>query len=324
MKRALIIMLVALVAMTTVFAQGLEETSASFPDPERTITIIVPQGAGGGTDTFARKLAAKMTEMSGQNFIVENITGNSTGTGTNDVINSEPDGYKMLMYGTYTIVGTSVGATDGAAGLDFIAGLTLEPFVIGVKADSQWNTLQDLIDYAKANPGQVTIGNAGATGTTAVVACGLNVACGNCFNVIPANGGAELQTWVMGGHCQVGIFSQTEIVDGIKPLAFLGETRSLNKNLADVPTIVEAGYGDLTIPYGCFRGLAVPKGTPDEAKNWLANVVEKAFYSDDFQSFMAEKGYLQTFSTLADTDAYNAQLMQDLQPALEAAGLIKK
>ena len=57
-KRALIIMLVALVATTTVFAQGLEETSASFPDPERTITIIVPQGAGGGTDTFARTLAA--------------------------------------------------------------------------------------------------------------------------------------------------------------------------------------------------------------------------------------------------------------------------
>ena len=106
MKRALAIMLVALIAATTVFAQGLQEGNSSFPDPERTITIIVPQGAGGGTDTFARALAAKMTEVSGQNFIVENITGNSTGTGTNDVINSEPDGYKMLMYGTYTIVGT--------------------------------------------------------------------------------------------------------------------------------------------------------------------------------------------------------------------------
>ena len=128
----------------------------------------------------------------------------------------------------------------------------------------------------------------------------------------------------MGGHCQVGIFSQTEIVSGIKPLAFLGETRSLNENLGDVPTIVEAGYGDLTIPYGCFRGLAVPKGTPDEAKNWLADTVKKAFYSDEFQSFMAKKGYLQTFSTLADTDAYNEQLMADLQPALKAAGLVKK
>ncbi len=324
MKRALVIMLVAFIAMTTVFAQGLQEGTSSFPDPERTITIIVPQGAGGGTDTFARTLAAKMTEVSGQNFIVENITGNSTGTGTNDVINSEPDGYKMLMYGTYTIVGTAVGATEGSTGLDFIAGLTLEPFVIGVKSDSQWNSLSELIEYAQANPGQVTIGNAGATGTTAVVACGLNVACGNCFNVIPANGGAELQTLVMGGHCQVGIFSQTEIVDGIKPLAFLGETRSLNANLTNVPTIVEAGYGDLTIPYGCFRGLAVPKGTPDNVKEWLADVVKKAFYTEEFQSFLASKGYLQTFSTLADTDAYNAQLVVDLQPALEAAGLLKK
>lgn len=322
MKRILAIALIALIAMTSVFANGSAE-DASFPDPEKTITIIVPQGAGGGTDTFARTLADKMQQISGQNFIVENITGNSTGTGTNDVINSPADGYKMLMYGTYTIVGTTVGATDGWAGLDFVAGLTLEPFVIGVKADSQFNTFADLINYAKANPGKITIGNAGATGTTAVVACGLNVACGNCFNVIPANGGAELQTWVMGGHCEVGVFSQSEIVDGIKPLCFLGDTRSVVDALKNVPTIGECGFGDLTIPYGCFRGLAVPKGTPDDVKAWLADVTTKAFYDAEFQKFLTTKGYLQTFNTLKETDLYNAQLVVDLLPALAAAGLIK-
>ena len=162
-----------------------------------------------------------------------------------------------------------------------------------------------------------------ATGTTAVVACGLNVACGNCFNVIPANGGAELQTWVMGGHCEVGVFSQSEIVDGIKPLCFLGETRSVVDALKNVPTIGECGYGDLTIPYGCFRGLAVPKGTPDNVKAWLADTVTKAFYDADFQAFLTKKGYLQTFNTLKDTDAYNQKLVVDLLPALAAAGLIK-
>ena len=322
MKRLSIMALIAIIAVSAVFAQGVEEV-ASFPDPEKTITIIVPQGAGGGTDTFARKLAEKMTSVSGQNFIVENITGNSTGTGTNDVINSEPDGYKMLMFGTYTIVGTAVGATDGQAGLDFVDGLTLEPFVIGVKANSQFNTLDDLISYAKKNPGKITIGNAGATGTTAVVACGLNVACGNCFNVIPANGGAELQSWVMGGHCEVGVFSQSEIVDGIKPLCFLGQSRSVVAALKDVPTIAECGYGDLNIPYGCFRGLAVPKGTPAEAKEWLAKTVHDAFFSEDFQSFLVTKGYLQTYTELAETDTYVAKLLIDLLPALNAAGLIK-
>jgi len=229
----------------------------------------------------------------------------------------------MLMFGTYTIVGTAVGATDGQAGLDFIDGLTLEPFVIGIKTGSKFKTLKDVIEYAKANPGKLTIGNAGATGTTAVVACGLNVACGNCFNVIPANGGAELKTWVMGGHCDVGIFSQSEIVDGITPICFLGESRSVVKALANVPTIAECGYGDLNIPYGCFRGLAVPKNTPAEAKEWLAKTVNEAFFSESFQNFLVTKGYLQTYSELSATDTYVAKLLIDLLPALSAAGLIK-
>ena len=192
MKRKAIVAAALAAAMTATLITGCGKSKeAAFPDPEKTITLIVPQGAGGGTDTQARQLVEAMKEVSGNNnIIVENVTGGSTGTGTNQVIDSEADGYTLLMYGTYVICGTMTGYTDGFKELDFITGLSMEPFVLAVNADSPYQTLDDLIQAAKADSGKVTLGNAGATATTGVVAYGLNNALESPFNVVSFNGGA--------------------------------------------------------------------------------------------------------------------------------------
>lgn len=295
------------------------------PDPEKTITLIVPQGAGGGTDTQARQLVEAMKEVSGfQNIIVENVTGGSTGIGTNQVIDSEADGYTLLMYGTYVICGTMTGYTDGFKGLDFIAGLSLEPFMIAVKADSEYQTLDDVIQAAKADPGSVTLGNAGATATTGVVAYGLNIACGNVFNVVAFNGGAELIPAVLGGHCDVGIFSQSEVLSNsgeLRPLAFLGDGHSVLQDFADVPNLEDAGYGDLNVPGGCFRGICCTKGSPEDMEQWLADTVEAAFYSDSFQTWLTESGLLPQFSKLDEFEAFNAEMVETMKPIIQATGL---
>ncbi|MCQ2398374.1 MAG: tripartite tricarboxylate transporter substrate binding protein [Sphaerochaetaceae bacterium] len=304
MKRILTVVLTAVVAISVVFAGGSSESS--FPDPEKPITIIVPQGAGGGTDLQTRTLAAAMEEITGQKILVENVTGGSTGTGTNQVIDSPADGYTLLMYGTYVVCGTMTGNTIGHEGLDFISGLSMEPFMIAVQKDSQFKTLDDFIKYAKANPGKVTIGNAGATATTGVVAYGLDVACGKVFNVIDCNGGAELIPYVIGKHIDAGIFSQSEVksnINDLRPLVFLGSGHSVVPEFAKVPNLKEAGYGDLTVPAGCFRGICAPKGTPDAAKKWLANAFEKAYKSDAFQNFLKENGLLGPFTKLDKFEA---------------------
>ena len=139
MKRTIALVLVALLAIGATFAQGLQEETQSFPDPEKTITIICPQGAGGGTDTQTRQLVEAMKAVSGfNNIIVDNITGGSTGIGTNYVIDSENDGYTLLMYGTYVICGTMTGFTDGFEKMDMICGLDLEPFMFAVNKNSQF------------------------------------------------------------------------------------------------------------------------------------------------------------------------------------------
>ena len=122
MKRKAIVAAALVVAMSATLITGCGKSKeAAFPDPEKTITLIVPQGAGGGTDTQARQLVEAMKEVSGNNnIIVENVTGGSTGTGTNQVIDSEADGYTLLMYGTYVICGTMTGYTDGFKELDIL------------------------------------------------------------------------------------------------------------------------------------------------------------------------------------------------------------
>lgn len=295
------------------------------PDPEKTITLIVPQGAGGGTDTQARQLVEAMKEVSGfQNIIVENVTGGSTGIGTNQVIDSEADGYTLLMYGTYVVCGTMTGYTEGYEGLDFIAGLSMEPFMLAVHKDSGYKTLDDLIQAAKANPGSITLGNAGATATTGVVAYGMNIACDNAFNVVAFNGSSELIPAVLGGHCDVGVFSQSEVQSNSEeliPLVFLGSGHSVLEEFASVPTLEEAGYGDLNVPGGCFRGICCTKGAPDDMKQWLADTVEAAFNSESFQTWLTGNGLLAEFSKLDEFEAYNASLIETMKPIIQATGL---
>ena len=327
MKKLIVCALVALLAFGSLFAQGLQEETVSFPDPEKTITIVCPQGAGGGTDTQTRQLAEAMKAVSGfDNIIVENITGGSTGIGTNAVIDSEPDGYTLLMYGTYVICGTMTGYTDGFEKMDMVAGLDLEPFMIAVRRDSNFKSLKDVIEYAKANPGKVTLGNAGATATTGVVAYGLNVACDNIFNVVNFNGGAELIPAVLGGHCDVGIFSQSEVkanLDNLLPVAFLGDGHSVVAEFTEVPNLAEAGYPDLTVPGGCFRGITCAQGTPDDVKVWLADTIEKAFNTDSFQTWLKNNGILPQFTKLDEFEKFNADLVETMKPILKATGLAK-
>lgn len=322
MKHTFGMLLAFLIAMGALGAQGTQEV-ASFPNPEKSITIIVPQGAGGGTDTQTRKLAAAMEGVSGQKILVENVKGGSTGIGTNQVIESPADGYTLLMYGTYVVCGTMTGNTIGPEGLDFVTGLTMEPFMIAVRSDAPYKSLDDLIKAAKANPGKISLGNAGATATTGVVAYGMNIACGDIFNVIDCNGGAELIPYVLGGHINVGIFSQSEVQQNagqLRPICFLGDGHSVIPEFASVPNLKDAGYGSLNIPGGCFRGICAPKGTPDQAKQWLADTIDKAFHTKEFQDYLTSSGLLAEFTKLDDFKKYNAELMKTMQPIIKATG----
>ena len=325
MKRIILFLgVLAIVAGTGFGSPPVEET---WPDPEQTITVVVPYGAGGGTDLIFRPVVEEMKKLSSANIIVSNIGGAGSATGTNEVLNQPADGYTVLASGTHTVAATLQGLTEGYRQLEGIASLNWDPFIIAVLRDKPWNSMKDLVEAAKKNPGAISLGNAGMGGATGVASVGLNLAFDRSFNVTPFSGGADLLANVLGGHCDVGIFSQSEMLANrnmLRPLVILYDQHSALADLKDVPTLEEAGYENLNVPGGSFRSFSVKKGTPPAVKRKLAEMVDQAYNSKVFQDFMKEKGLLPAYYELAELDAYFEGLVQAYIPILREAGLLKE
>lgn len=322
--KILSILLIVLSSMGTLFASGAQETM--YPDPEKNITIVVPHSAGGSTDLIFRTFAEALKDETGVNFIVTNITGAGSATGTNEVLNSPADGYMFLAGGTHTTAATMQGLTNGYKELDYIAGLNWDPFIVAVRNDKPWTNLSELVEAAKSSPGKISLGNAGMGGATGVASVGLNLAFDKSFNVTPFNGGSDLIASVLGGHCDVGIFSQSEVVansDSLRPLVILADETSSLEALSSIPTLAEAGYADVSVPGGSFRSVLVKKGTPEDIKAWLADAADKAFHSESFQTFMKDSGLIPAFTTLDDFAEYDKGTIADYEVILKEAGLYK-
>ncbi len=327
MKRTLIAVLVALVFVSGLLAAGRGEAGSRWPDPEKNITLIVPFAAGGGTDLIFRALVEEMKKNLPSTIIVSNIGGAGSATGTNELLRLPADGYALLASGTHTVAATLQGLTDGANQVEGIMGMNWDPFIVAVNINKPWKTFQEVVNAAKAKPRTISLGNAGMGGATGVASIGINLNFENAFNVTPFGGCADLLAATLGGHCDVGIFSQSEVVANrnmLRPLVVLYDARSIIPDLADVPTLAEAGYPQVKIPAGSYRSISVRKGTPPEVKKVLAQAARKAFESPAYQTYMKQNGLIPAFTELAATDAYFGELRDMYLPILKEAGLLKK
>jgi putative tricarboxylic transport membrane protein len=301
--------------------------AADWPDEEKMISVIVPYGAGGGTDSAIRPLIEAVKKNLPARIQVVNIGGAGSSKGTNELISLPPDGYSLLAAGTHTIGATMQGLTKGYEELEQVVGLNWDPFIIAVLKSRPYDSIEKLIDAAKSAPGKVCLGNAGMGGATGVASVAINLKFDKIFNVTPFKGGKNLRADVLGGRCEVGIFSQSEILanrDVLHPLVILYKERSKLEELQSVHTIAEAGYGDLSVPGGSYKSIAVRKGTPSDVKKILAEAFKKGFESNEYQSFMQEKGIIPAFTELDETTIYFNELITGFEPIVREAGLYKK
>jgi tripartite-type tricarboxylate transporter receptor subunit TctC len=327
MKRFFSLLLSLLILRGILFAEGKQEERFKWPDPEKTITMVVPFAAGGGTDLIFRALMEEFKKNVPCNVVVSNIGGAGSATGTNEVLRLPADGYTLLASGTHTVAATLQGLTEGMFELEGILGLNWDPFIIASNIKKPWNSFQELVGAAKAKPKSISLGNAVMGGATGVASIGINLAFNNAFNVTPFGGGADLLASVLGGHCDVGIFSQTEVVTNknmLRPLVVLYEKRSIIPDLSSVPTLPEAGYPNVKVPAGSYRSVSVKRGTPPEIKQILAEGLRKAYESPVYQEYMQKNGLIPAFTQLADTDAYFEELKAMYIPILKEAGLLKR
>ena len=233
--------------------------------PNRTARIVVGFPAGGATDIMARLMGEFLTERLGQQFIIENKPGASGNIGTDMVAKAAPDGYTLLQVVTPNAINQALYSNLGFDFLRDIAPviyLARLAYVVVVNPSVPVTTLPELIAYAKANPGKINYGSAGA-GTPQNITCELfKMMSGVNLVHVPYKGGAPAVADLVAGHVQVIFAPVSEAISHIKA----GKLRALAVTPAkrldvfpDVPSVAEflPGYEATG-----FAGIGVPKATP--------------------------------------------------------------
>jgi tripartite-type tricarboxylate transporter receptor subunit TctC len=320
LKRMLV--LLCAVFLLAAMSTGTSAAPAAWPE-SRTITIIVPFAAGGGTDIIARQLQRAMQRFIEPAIVIRNMPGAGSGIGTNEVLRARPDGHTLLLSGTHTVSATLQGLASGSIiQLDHIASLNWDAFVIAVLADAPYKTLKDLIDAGTQNPGKITIGHAGVGALTHLTAEALNKAAGSPWTVVPFEGGARLIAGVLGNVVTAGVFSQSEVTaqaGRLRPLAVTSLRRT--PLFPQSPTVAELGFKN--IPQGSFRAISGPKGIPMEVRRAIAAAVGRAMNDPDWIAFSRENGLVKTYMTNEELERYMAVLTLDLSKLLRLVGLMK-
>lgn len=255
------------------------------------ITVIVPFNPGGDTDVNARLYAERLKDVLGVNVIVQNINGNGGAAGATEAYNAKNDGNTVLFYHTALVTNYVCGATDfGIDGFELscIAGRNAGNLVC-VKADSPYETLEDLLNASKE--GNVTFAaNAGAT--TYLMGSLLNKAGGE-LNLVDTGGASERVAALLGGQVDaipnpLGTAIQYIESGDFRALALLESERNVYHD--DIPSAIELGF-DCACPIYYF--FAFPQGTDSAIVDAFANACEQVNATDDYKAALDQSGYAQ-------------------------------
>ena len=295
--------------------------------PSRPIQFICPWGAGGGTDRVARMLAVLLEKDLGQPVTVVNRTGGGGAVGHTAGSTAALDGH------TITIVTVEIVMMHwmGLAKVNYtdfkpVALVNMDAAGVSVKADAPWKTLKELLDYAKANPGKLKASGTGKGGIWDLARAGMLKAAGISVDAIPwvpSEGAAPgLQELVAGG-IQVVTCSLVEArsmieAKKVRALAIMGEKRA--ELFPEVPTLKELG---LNWTMGAWRGVGVPKDTPDDIAKVLEKSLEKAVASAEFKKFMQDSGFGILWKPSAEYGKFMAEGDKEMGVLMKEVGLVK-
>ncbi|HZD27997.1 MAG TPA: tripartite tricarboxylate transporter substrate-binding protein [Xanthobacteraceae bacterium] len=249
--------------------------------PTRAVTMVVPYAAGGPVDTLARILAARLSEILGQQVVVENIPGAGGMTGSSRVAKATPDGYTVLDSGSAVLaINQSLYKKplyNAVTDFEHVALFSDSARVLIARKDLPANTLAEFVAYAKANQARMQFGSAGAGSGMHVCAVLLDAAMGTKITHVPYRGSAPALQDLMGGRIDFvaeQISTALPQIQGgtVKAIATLGLERA--PGLEQLATAQELGLRGLDC--GSWGSLSFPKGTPDEIVRRLAKAVDDA------------------------------------------------
>jgi putative tricarboxylic transport membrane protein len=308
---------------------GLKPSLGQAAYPARPVTLIVPWGAGGGTDATARIIGALLEKEFGQPVNVINRTGGSGVVGHSAIATAAPDGYTLGMITVEIAMMHWQGLTElKPTSYTPVALLNEDPPGIQVKSDAPYKTVKDLADAIKAAPaGKFKASGTGQGGIWHLALVGWLTAMGlkpDHVAWVPSNGAAPAMQDLAAG----GIDLTTCSVPEARAIIDAGKARSLaimaparNPQFASVPTLKEAMGVDYTV--GAWRGIAAPKGLPPEIGAKLTATLKKAWDAKEFKEFMGNRGFGTIWGDAAEFAKYMDDSNRKMGDAMKAAGLAK-
>ncbi|HXG04089.1 MAG TPA: tripartite tricarboxylate transporter substrate binding protein [Candidatus Binatia bacterium] len=324
MTRLLIAALV--VALAILGAGPAPDALAQAKVPSRPVQLIVPWAAGGGTDRIARMVAVLLEKELGQPVTVVNRTGGSGAVGHTAGATAAPDGHTITMVTVELTMMHWMGLTP-LTYKEFtpVALLNIDPAGVQVAADSEFKSLKQLLDYARANPGKLKASGTGRGGIWDLARAGMLKAAGlpvDAIGWVPSTGAATgLQELVAGG-VQVVTASLVEgrpLIEAgkVRPLAIMADKRD---PAFDVPTLKELG---INWSIGAWRGIALPKGTSPDIVAVYEKALEKVVKNKEFVDFMQKAPFGILWKGSKDFAAFLEEQDRTMGALMKEAGLTK-
>ena len=253
---------------------GAQPKSALSAYPERPIRLIVPFAPGGSTDAAARIIGQKLTELWGQQVLIDNRPGATGIVGSELVARANPDGYTILFgtIGSHSVnVSLFMLSYDPVKDFEPITMTAAVGNVLVVNSKSSIRSVKELIAAAKQKPGEPTFGSSGIGGAPHLTGEFFALQTGTKLTHIPYKGGGPAMADLVAGNLTMSFASMTSalpfIKDGrLRPLAVSSRARSAL--LPEVPTMIEAGLPDFEVRD--WQGLLAPRGTPKPVIDKLA------------------------------------------------------
>lgn len=276
--------------------------------PSRPVRIIVPFSPGGAVDGPTRVVAQELSKRLGQQVVVDNRPGAGATIGTDAVAKSAPDGYTLLLASQTNAISATLYSKLSFNPIDDFAPISLigrEPGVVVIHPSLPVKTVQELIELARSQPGQIDYASSGNGSGQHLFAAQLFAMAGVKLNHVPYRGSGQATTDLIAGVVKVSVPGLAGMLPHIRSgklraLAITGSHRS--PQLPDVPTLAESGYPGYSAYV--WLGLLAPKGTPAAIIDLLNREVVAALGTSEVKTYMTNASIEPLGSTPAEFGAY--------------------
>ncbi|MBP1156950.1 MULTISPECIES: tripartite tricarboxylate transporter substrate binding protein [unclassified Paenibacillus] len=349
MKKSISVVLSSLIAVSLVTACSSKQTAAPSSGggdntssnqgnaapapagfvPAKDIEFVVPYSPGGGSDINARTLAQviKNEKLVDKNMVIVNKPGGTGAVGNAYTFSKKGDPHTIMTWVSGQQAATVVNKAEvSLKDLTPIATMALDSFLVLVKANSPYQTFDDLVKAAKEKPEAITIGGAGATQEDYLIYHLINKHAGAKLKYVTFNSGGEAMTALMGGHVDVVSSNPNEVIAQIeagelRALAATSEER-LASPLDQVSSFKELGYPGIQLTQ--FRAIAGPPDMPQEAVKYWEGVFKKVSESADWQENYIKKYHLKSeFKNAEESKKYFEEALNMYLEIHKEAGTIK-